>query len=121
MRPPTVFAYRQLLGRRRIRMTVQNPEDRAQLQREAGLTSVLIRGAGVDLGRFKPSSVPTGTVTVVLALQMLWEEVLQESVDAGGCYGIRDATHAFFWSGRLMWAIRPRCRSLNSNLGMSST
>jgi glycosyltransferase involved in cell wall biosynthesis len=61
---------------------VQNPEDQAQLRRSAGVSAVLIRGAGVDLARFRPQPAPSGRVTVVLASRMLWDKGIQEYVDA---------------------------------------
>jgi glycosyltransferase involved in cell wall biosynthesis len=77
-----VFGYRRLLARPRVRVIVQNPEDQAQLQRSAGLSAVLIRGAGVDLTRFRPQPPPAGQVTIVLASRMLWDKGVREFVDA---------------------------------------
>jgi glycosyltransferase involved in cell wall biosynthesis len=82
LRPAVVFAYRRLLGGRNVRVIVQNPEDGAQLRREANLDSVLIRGAGVDLERFKPAQVKSDAAIVVLASRMLWDKGVQEFVDA---------------------------------------
>ena len=82
LRAVVVFGYRRLLARPRVRVIVQNPEDQAQLQRSAGLSAVLIRGAGVDLTRFRPQPPPAGQVTIVLASRMLWDKGVQEFVDA---------------------------------------
>ncbi len=76
------LAYRVLLGQPRARVIVQNPDDQAELRRNAGVDATLIRGAGVDLARFRPQPPPAGPVTVVLASRMLWDKGLQEFVDA---------------------------------------
>jgi glycosyltransferase involved in cell wall biosynthesis len=82
LRSGLVLAYRALLGQPRVRVIVQNPDDRAELRRNARVGATLIRGAGVDLARFRPQPPPAGPLTVVLASRMLWDKGLQEFVDA---------------------------------------
>jgi glycosyltransferase involved in cell wall biosynthesis len=77
-----VFAYRAFLDQQRVRVIVQNPDDRAELRRNAAVDAALIRGAGVDLARFTPAPPPPEPVTIVLASRMLWDKGLQEFVDA---------------------------------------
>jgi glycosyltransferase involved in cell wall biosynthesis len=82
LRRPVIAAYRRLLAGPGRRIIVQNPEDRLKLRREAGLDSVLIRGAGVDLDRFVPAPPRKGPVIIVLASRMLWDKGVREFVDA---------------------------------------
>ena len=82
LRPMALLAYRVLLGGRCRRVIVQNPDDQRQLGRLARLGSELIRGAGVDLERFRPGPEPQGPVTVVLASRMLWDKGVAEFVEA---------------------------------------
>jgi glycosyltransferase involved in cell wall biosynthesis len=89
LRPVVVAAYRRLLVRPTVRVTVQNPDDQAQLRRSAGIDATLIRGVGVDLTRFQPAPAPPDPVTVVLASRMLWAKGLREL--AGAATQLRDA------------------------------
>ncbi len=82
LRVLVVFAYGMLLRGRRVRIIVQNPDDRGQLRRSVGIDPALIKGAGVDLSRFQPTSPPPDPVTIVLASRMLWDKGVQEFVDA---------------------------------------
>lgn len=82
LRPLVVFAYRQLLVRRQAQVIVQNPDDGEQLQRQAGIRPVLIRGAGVDLNRFEPRPAAPGPLTVILASRLLWDKGVGEFVEA---------------------------------------
>lgn len=63
---------------------VQNPEDRALLER-SGMSSArlrLIRGAGVDVQFFYPALPPAEPVCIVLASRMLWDKGVGEFVEA---------------------------------------
>ena len=82
LRPLVVLGYRLLLTGQRTRIIVQNPDDGRQLAQQAGIRSVLIKGAGVDLGRFAPTPPPPEPISVVLASRMLWDKGVQELVDA---------------------------------------
>ena len=82
LRPLVVNAYRGLLGGKHVRVIVQNPEDKDQLMREAGVNATLIRGAGVDLERFRPTPEAPGPITVLLASRMLWDKGIKEFVQA---------------------------------------
>jgi glycosyltransferase involved in cell wall biosynthesis len=44
--------------------------------------SVVIRGAGVNISEFSPSSEPRGDLIVILAARMLWDKGVGEFVDA---------------------------------------
>jgi glycosyltransferase involved in cell wall biosynthesis len=63
----------------------QNPDDFAVLC-AAGVVSTdtasVIRGAGVDLVKFKPGPEPAGPPVVILASRLLWDKGVQEFVTA---------------------------------------
>ena len=92
LRPFALLAYRLLLGGRWRRVIVQNPDDQRQLRRLAHLDSVLIRGAGVDLARFRPAPEPDDPVTVILASRMLWDKGVGEFVEAARLLRARGVT-----------------------------
>jgi glycosyltransferase involved in cell wall biosynthesis len=78
--------YRTALGHRNSRVIFENPDDRADFIRW-GLISdaqgLLIKGAGVDLDRFRPAAVPpSGPPLVVFAARMLWDKGVGVFVDA---------------------------------------
>lgn len=63
---------------------VQNPEDRALLER-SGVTASrlrLIRGAGVDINVFRPTKPPPTPICIVLVARMLWDKGVGEFVKA---------------------------------------
>lgn len=77
-----VLAY--LLNQRNSMVIVQNPEDKALLER-AGISPLrlrLIRGAGVDTLTFFPVMPPPEPVCVVLVARMLWDKGVGEFVQA---------------------------------------
>lgn len=73
-----------LLNRPRSLTIVQNPEDRALLERSGVLATRLrlIRGAGVDTQIFYPVMPPPGPVCIVLVARMLWDKGVGEFVEA---------------------------------------
>jgi glycosyltransferase involved in cell wall biosynthesis len=78
-------AYRVALHRPRSRVIFENPDDRALF---TGLHLVpadraeLIRGAGVDMSRFRPRPEPPGPPLVILASRMLRDKGVEEFVAA---------------------------------------
>ena len=73
-----------LLDRPHSLTIVQNPEDRAVLER-AGVSATrlrLIRGAGVDLQVFHPVPPPPQPVCIMLVARMLWDKGVGEFVEA---------------------------------------
>ncbi len=63
---------------------VQNPEDKALLER-SGVSAArlrLIRGAGVDVQIFYPVAPPPEPVCIVLVARMLWDKGVGEFVEA---------------------------------------
>jgi glycosyltransferase involved in cell wall biosynthesis len=78
-------ALRPLLDRVGGRVILQNADDRRLLE-ERGLLRhdrvALIRGSGVDLGRFAPSPEPDGPPVAVLVGRMLRDKGVGEFVDA---------------------------------------
>ena len=77
--------FRLLLNHRRSRLILQNIDDRA-LFVKANLVSedkiCLIRGSGVDVNIFSPSSEHGGIPVVVLVSRMLWDKGVKEFVAA---------------------------------------
>lgn len=78
-------ALRLALSARNSRTIFQNKDDRA-LFVDGGLIAAeraaLVRGSGVDVGRFAPSAEPEGTPLAVLPARMLWDKGVGEFVEA---------------------------------------
>jgi len=74
-----------LLSRNNGCVILQNPDDRRMLT-DSGLLKndqvVLIKGSGVDMKKFSPSSENKGIVTVAMASRMLWDKGVREFVNA---------------------------------------
>ncbi|MGE7139297.1 glycosyltransferase family 4 protein [Luteibacter sp. NPDC031894] len=85
LRPVLTFLMRRTLDRRSSLLVLQNPDDAAAVAR-AGLVDPLrirvIRGSGVDTGRFHPVPHPEGRLRVVLASRLLREKGVEEFVEA---------------------------------------
>lgn len=62
--------------------------------------AVVIRGAGVDLDRFKPTPEPEGTPIVMLAARMLWDKGVGEFVEAARNLRSRGFSARFVLVGR---------------------
>lgn len=78
-------AYETALSGPRTRTIFQNPDDlrtfvEGRLVPEG--QAVLIRGSGVDLGRFAPTPLPEGAPLVVLPARVLWDKGVRELVEA---------------------------------------
>ena len=72
------------LRRSRSHTIVQNPDD-ARFVESLGVRPErisLVRGAGVDLRRFRPQSEPEGPVRVTMVSRLLWDKGVREFVDA---------------------------------------
>jgi len=85
LRPLVKLAFRWTLGGRRAVTIVQNPDDRSLIVGEHLVDASqvrLIRGSGVDLGRFAASEPPSGKPLVVLVSRMLWDKGIGEFVVA---------------------------------------
>lgn len=73
-----------LLSAPRCLTIVQNPDD-AELIKQAGVPEShlrMIRGAGVDTGKFFPSPESPGPICVVLATRILWDKGVGEFVES---------------------------------------
>ena len=77
IRSLVIRLYRFALGHRNIRVIFQNPSDRA-LMIELGAVNpactVLIKGSGVDLGRFAFRPEPAGVPIVLMAARLLYDK-----------------------------------------------
>jgi glycosyltransferase involved in cell wall biosynthesis len=85
LRPVVRLALRSLLNPPGSRVVFENPDDlesavRGRLVRRRD--AMLIRGAGVDTERFRPTPEPQGTPTVALIARMLWDKGVGEFVEA---------------------------------------
>lgn len=85
IRPGLRLALRLLLGGARARLILQNPDDEALL-RASGLVrpgqTVLIRGSGVDVARYRLPPPPAGLPLVVLPARLLRDKGVFEFVEA---------------------------------------
>jgi len=92
------------------RVIFENPDDQAEFIR-AGVvkpeSTVLIRGAGVELERFRPVPEPEGTVRVLLVARMVPEKGVREFVAAARLLRERGIKAEF----RLVGAPDPASRS----------
>lgn len=77
--------YRVALGARRGRTIFQNGEDLDDFVAHKSVRrdhTVLIRGSGVDLARFRPTPEPPEPLVVMLPSRMLWDKGVGEMVEA---------------------------------------
>lgn len=98
IRPLMRVVLRTFLGGKRSWVILQNPDDlRLLLDAKAvDPTHVeVMRGAGVDLGEFRPSTPPSGLPTVLLATRLIWDKGVGEFVEAARLLRGR-GTHARF-------------------------
>ena len=85
MRPVVALLLGLALRRKGSIVIVQNPDDRALLERELGVSPesiVLIPGSGVDLETFRPSTEATGVPVVVFVARLLADKGIYEFVAA---------------------------------------
>src|SRR3990170_4911627 len=83
--PPVRAALRPLLNRADSHLILQNDDDRALLERHGLIRHDrvhLIRGSGVDVGRFRPPREPDGPPVAALVARMLWDKGVGEFVAA---------------------------------------
>lgn len=79
------LALKWLLNPRGSRVVFENPDDLADFVREGCVRqedAVLIRGAGVESGKYPPASVVSSTPLVLLAARLLWDKGIGEFIDA---------------------------------------
>jgi glycosyltransferase involved in cell wall biosynthesis len=92
LRPLFSLGYRLLLNPRRSRVIFENPDDAADFvkNRVARATDIaVIRGAGVDIGKFRPVNSPAGPPVVALVARMLRDKGVYEFV--GAAHRLHDA------------------------------
>ncbi len=68
-----------------LKVIFQNPDDRAVFIRKGIVTgeqAAVIKGSGVDLSLYRPSSEPEGLPIVILASRMLWDKGVAQFVEA---------------------------------------
>lgn len=92
LRPFVQALLRAVIDGPETRVIVQNAEDGEALTRSGMVDPAhlaLIRGAGVDLERFRPSPEPPGPVRVSLVARMIREKGIAEMVEAARLLGPR--------------------------------
>lgn len=98
------LGYRIACRRRRQRVIVQNPDDRALFARK-GLARpddlVLIPGSGVDPRRFRPRPERRGPPVVLLASRLLWTKGVGEFVEAARRLRAEGVEARFVLAGRV--------------------
>lgn len=86
LRPFVRAMLRYSLGGRNTRLIVQNPDDQFMFLKQRLVTPEhvhLIKGSGVDIGRFLPIQRQSSeTIRVLLATRLLWDKGVKEYVDA---------------------------------------
>ncbi|MEX0696795.1 MAG: glycosyltransferase family 4 protein, partial [Dongiaceae bacterium] len=83
--PVVRAALQPLLDRANSHLILQNDDDRALLERHGLIRHErvhLIRGSGVDVGRFRPAPEPDGPPVAALVARMLWDKGVGEFVAA---------------------------------------
>ena len=85
LRPCFHFAYWLLLNPRHSRVIFENPDDAAYFVENGAVretNAIVIRGAGVDVGKFQPISCPPVLPVVGLVARMLRDKGVYEFVEA---------------------------------------
>jgi glycosyltransferase involved in cell wall biosynthesis len=84
VRPTLLLLLRTLLNRTGSAVLVQNPDDRAEVERlgVAPERVALIPGSGVDTGRMTPSPEPAGPVTVAFVGRLVEDKGIRTLMDA---------------------------------------
>jgi glycosyltransferase involved in cell wall biosynthesis len=85
LRPCFRLAYRLLLNPRRSRVIFENPDDATWFMNNGVVRpadAAVIRGAGIDIGKFQPITAPDGPPVVALAARMLRDKGVCEFVEA---------------------------------------
>jgi len=90
--------YRLALGKTKLRVIFQNPDDRDSFKAIAGIPNAkvrLIRGSGVDLGRYACRPMPDGKPVVVMVARLLADKGVREFVAAAELLHSRGSTARF--------------------------
>jgi glycosyltransferase involved in cell wall biosynthesis len=102
LRLAVTWMYRFVLGGRRSRLILQNPDDLAEFLGRRLVpphSCVLIRGAGVDLQVFQPVPEPDGPVTFALIGRMLRDKGVADFVTAARMLQREDVSARFVLVG----------------------
>lgn len=97
-----INAYRFIFKRNNTKVIFQNPDDLAlfgknKLLREG--CAKLIKGSGVDINIFKPTSEPAGPPVIILVARMLWDKGVGEFIEAAGILKKRGVAGRFLLVG----------------------
>jgi glycosyltransferase involved in cell wall biosynthesis len=102
LRPAVRAALRLLLNPEGSRVVFENRDDMREAVTDglvSGEDAVLIRGAGVDLDRFRPGPAAAGPPTVVLVARMLREKGIEDFVEAARILRHRRVAARFLVAG----------------------
>jgi glycosyltransferase involved in cell wall biosynthesis len=94
--------YRLALGKRKLQVICQNPDDRETLVRAAGLSLhkvAMIPGSGVDLSAYTPTPLPQGVPVVVMAARLLADKGVYEFIAAAQLLRKRGVDARFLLAG----------------------
>lgn len=86
--------YNIVFGSHNLRVIFQNNDDLAEMIKFSKLVkkkTILIRGSGVDLSKFSPSDLPSGTPIVLLISRLLKDKGVREFVEAAKILKEKDA------------------------------
>jgi glycosyltransferase involved in cell wall biosynthesis len=104
LRAVVLNLFRVAYGHGRTVATFQNPDDERELVGRgivAKADSALIRGSGVDMRVFKPSSEAQGPPVVVFPSRLLWDKGTEEFVTAARMLRERGVVARFVLVGRI--------------------
>jgi glycosyltransferase involved in cell wall biosynthesis len=94
--------YRLALGKRKLQVICQNPDDRETLVRAAGLSLhkvAMIPGSGVDLSAYTLTPLPQGVPVVVMAARLLVDKGVYEFIAAAELLRKRGVDARFLLAG----------------------
>jgi glycosyltransferase involved in cell wall biosynthesis len=94
--------YRYLLARKNSKVILQNPDDLREFVKRrivAEHQTVLIRGSGVDLSAFRPTSAEDLQLRVLFPARMLWDKGVREFVEAAKLVGDAGISAKFLLAG----------------------
>ncbi|MFW8744910.1 glycosyltransferase family 4 protein [Mesorhizobium japonicum] len=103
LRPPLMLIFRLIFNDERSILILQNENDLSLISNEARVNKKflsLIRGAGVDMRKYKAQSIADEIPIVMLASRMLWDKGVGEFVKAAEILRCRGISCRFVLTGK---------------------